>query len=75
MSSDYRPYRNLAFKRSLLDYSIFKLLSLQYGRVCNNSANKYIHYLEEQQDFITILQSYLGKHFGICHIEVLQKYM
>ena len=32
-------------------------LSLQDGRVCNNSANNYIHYLAERQDFITILQS------------------
>ena len=29
-------------------------------RVCNNSANDYIIYLVERQDFITILQSYLG---------------
>ena len=51
----------------------FELLSLQDGRVCNNSVNNYIHYLVERQDFITILQSYLGKHFGICYVQVLRK--
>ena len=57
-----------------IDYSAFELLSLQDGRVCNNnSANNYIHCLVERQDFITILQSYLGKHFGICYVQVLRK--
>lgn len=51
----------------------FELLSLQDGRVCNNSANNYKHYLVERQDFITILQSYLEKHFGICYVRVLWK--
>ena len=33
--------------------------------VSNNSANNYIHYQVERQDFITILQGFLGKHWHL----------
>ena len=33
--------------------------------VSNNSANNYVHYQVERQDFITILQSFLGKHWHL----------